>query len=186
MSDNVQAKAAIKAAWIAGTLGCVGVTLAAIIGLGLPYVQKMAGQEEPETAVIVVTTTAPQLVTQSTAPTQTPLTGSANTNASCQAIIGRLPNSPQEVQVKFGIPADKDIRLFYEICQEVPNGFIVEESPSLFTLQVPQGGCIDSYSGAKFSDATVPEKLGGGRRAYSGFVTTTSLTYRIAGCELKP
>lgn len=111
---------------------------------------------------------------------------SANTNPSCQAIIGRLPNSPQEVRAKFGIPADKGIRMFYEICQEAPNGFIVEESPSLLTLQVPQGGCIDSYSGAKFSDATVPEKLGGGRRAYSGSVTTTSLTYRIAGCELKP
>lgn len=104
----------------------------------------------------------------------------------CQAIMGKLPNSPQEVRVKFGIPADKGIRLFYEICQEAPNGFIVEESPALFTLQVPQGGCIDSYSGANFSDATVPERLFGGRRAYSGSVTTTSLTYRIAGCELKP
>lgn len=118
--------------------------------------------------------------------TQIPPAEPATANSDCQETIGILPNSPQEIKAKFGIPADKGIRIFYEICQEAPNGFIVEDTPSLFTLQVPPGGCIDSYSGARFSDATVPEQLFGGRRAYSGSVTTTSLTYRIAGCELKP
>jgi hypothetical protein len=109
-----------------------------------------------------------------------------NITESCQEIIGRLPHSPHEIRLEFAIPADKRIWLFYEICQEAPNGFVVEDSPPLFTLQVPIGGCIDSYSGAQFSSTTVPELLGEGRRAYSGSVTTTSLTYRIAGCELKP
>jgi hypothetical protein len=106
--------------------------------------------------------------------------------STCQTITGQLPDSPQDIRARFNIPSDKSIRVFYELCQEAPNGFIVDESPSVFTLQVPEGGCIDSYSGATFSEATSPENIGGGRRAYSGAVTTTSLTYRIAGCELKP
>lgn len=76
MSDNVQAKAAITAAWIAGILGCVGVVLAAIIGLGLPYVQKMAGHEEAKTVVVVVTAT-PVSTPAAVIPAATPAQGQA-------------------------------------------------------------------------------------------------------------
>ncbi len=145
------------------------------------------------TQTSAVSTEAPVVTTTFPASTPWPVplstvtrVNTAIVNQVCQALIGVIPNSPEDVRTKFGIPANKDIRVLYELCQEAPNGFVVEESSSLFTLEVPSGGCIDSYSGAKFSDATVPEQLGGGRRAYSGTVTTTSLTYRIAGCELKP
>jgi len=104
----------------------------------------------------------------------------------CQAILGVLPGNPQGIRAKFQIPEEKGIRVFNEICPEAPNGFIVDTSPISITLTVPVGGCIDSDSGAHFTGPTVPEKTGGGLRATSGTVTAKSLTYRIAGCELKP
>ena len=74
-------KAAVTAAWITGLLGCVGVTIAAIIGLGLPVVQRLV-EPTPTPMVIVVTATAPQptadVITPDTpmptsvAPTNTP------------------------------------------------------------------------------------------------------------------
>jgi hypothetical protein len=74
----------------------------------------------------------------------------------CQQLDGKIPNSPQEVRTKFGFPANRGITLFYEIlgCTDSPNGFIVEEG-SLITMQVPEGGCIDAYSGSRFSEETV-------------------------------
>jgi hypothetical protein len=174
-------------------ISCIGIIVAAIIGLALPFVEKIANTDpivmtvatpEPSSPVLIVVTPTSTVLPPIPIPSSTGV--STAINQACQAIIGIIPNDPEDVQAKFGIPADKDIRLFYELCQEAPNGFIIEESPLLFTMEVPSGGCIDSYSGAKFSDATVPELTGGGRRAYEGTVTTTSLTYRIAGCELKP
>jgi len=61
-------KAAITAAWITGLLGCIGVTIAAIIGLGLPIVQKWVGQAELTPVVIVVPATPPQPVGGGIAP----------------------------------------------------------------------------------------------------------------------
>lgn len=52
-------KGHITAAWIMGTLGLVGVVLAAIIGLGLPFVQRLANPPEVKTVVVVVTATPP-------------------------------------------------------------------------------------------------------------------------------
>jgi hypothetical protein len=115
------------------------------------------------------------------------ISASSPSTSVCQQLVGKIPNSPQEVRTKFGLPANRGITLFYEIssCTDSPNGFIVEEG-SLITMQVPEGGCIDAYSGSRFSEETVSEKTGGGRRAYKGNVQTTALTYRVAGCELKP
>ena len=192
---------------IIAIIGVIGVVTAALITVNGNYnVEKIRQQAELTRIAPVsqLTQTASQgavnVPVESIAPTTIASTAStllpvpsitANTNTAgvnqvCQSLLGIIPNNPEEVRTKFGIPADKSIRVFYELCQEAPNGFIVDESPSLFTLEVPSGGCIDSYSGAKFSEATIPEQLFGGRRAYSGTVTTTSLTYRIASCDLKP
>ena len=192
---------------IIAVITAIGVVTAALIAAnGNNNVEKMRQQAEltqialisqltqaaSQGAVNVPTVSVTSTTIASPAPTLLPVSSStlsANTadiNQVCQSLSGIIPNSPEEVRAKFGIPADKGITVFYELCQEAPNGFGTEETPSLFTLEVPSGGCIDSYSGAQFSEATVLEELFGGRRAYSGTVTTTSLTYRIAGCELKP
>lgn len=162
---------------IVALIGAAALVLAAWIGV--QYGESRGGQQG---------NTLPPTGEEAPIPVRT-VVASPPTIASpvpCQAIIGKLPDNPEEVRRMFGLPSDKGIRVFYEICQEASNGFIVEESPSTFTLQVPTGGCIDSYSGAEFTEATEPDRTGGGRRVYSGSVTTTSLTYRIAGCELKP
>lgn len=65
MSNNAKTRPEITAAWIAGIFGYAGVTLAAIIGLGLPFVQRLANPSEPKTIVVVVTGAAPQPITQS-------------------------------------------------------------------------------------------------------------------------
>ncbi len=80
--------------------------------------------------------------------TATPFTGlpltewvtqTTNVDATCQSIQGQLPDSPQMASAMFGIPTDKRIRLFYEMCQGVANGFIVNDSPSLAALTVSEG-----------------------------------------------
>ena len=43
---NGQTKAVVKAAWIIGILTCIGATIAAMIGLGLPYIQKLTNQPQ--------------------------------------------------------------------------------------------------------------------------------------------
>ena len=46
---NEQTKAVVTAAWITGILtfsGCIGATIAAVIGLGLPYIQKLTNQPQ--------------------------------------------------------------------------------------------------------------------------------------------
>ena len=63
---NEQSSAVVKAAWITAIVSCIGVTLAAVIGLGLPYVQKLAVLDESKTVVIVVTVPASQPIAQPT------------------------------------------------------------------------------------------------------------------------
>jgi len=82
-------KAAIRAAWITGLLGCIGVTIAALIGLGLPFVQRIVA---PTPVVIVVNATAPQPI----ADTATP-----NTPTSSSILPTYTPTLPTEVDCSF-------------------------------------------------------------------------------------
>ena len=43
---NGQTRTVVKAAWIIGILTCIGATFAAMIGLGLPYIQKLTNQPQ--------------------------------------------------------------------------------------------------------------------------------------------
>jgi hypothetical protein len=102
----------------------------------------------------------------------------------CDAIRSTLPQTLEEVRVKFGLPANnRNFRLIYEECGATATGFIFEGDTE-FELSVPEGGCIDSYSGAYFSEQPVSHSFGG-LRVYSGIVRTTGMTYRVAWCELK-
>lgn len=103
----------------------------------------------------------------------------------CQQLQNSFPQTLDDVREKFNLPQNyRNFRLVYEQCGAIANGFIFEGSTE-FELQVPDGGCIDSYSGAYFS--TQPEEeSSGGLRAYSGIVRATGMTYRAAWCETKP
>jgi hypothetical protein len=59
-----RSEAVVVAALITGVLGCIGVILAATIGLALPFVQQVAGHT-PTPVVIVVTATSSQPSTPS-------------------------------------------------------------------------------------------------------------------------
>ena len=107
-----------------------------------------------------------------------------DTYGTCQWLQVNFPQSPQDVRAKLGIPADRNVRLIYEICREAANGFVLEEGDRIL-LEVPEGGCIDSDDRAVFSDRTTLESFGG-RRAYSGTVLTVAATYRVRGCLEKP
>jgi len=103
----------------------------------------------------------------------------------CETIKTIFPQTLEKVRAEFGLPASgRNFRLIYEECGATATGFIFEGDIE-FELQVPKDGCIDSYSGAYFSEQPVSESFGG-LRVYSGIVRATGMTYRMAWCETKP
>lgn len=106
------------------------------------------------------------------------------TPTKCEAIKAAFPQSLEDVRAKFKLPAnERTFRLVYEECGAVATGFIFEGNTE-FELPVPQGGCIDSYNGAYFSEKPVANSFNG-LRVYSGIVRATGMTYRTAWCETK-
>lgn len=119
-----------------------------------------------------------QLIEPTSQPASTQLT-------KCELISRDLPQTIETVRSHFSLPGgERNFRLIYEGCGATATGFVFEGNTE-FELQVPAGGCIDSYSGAYFSDPPATESSGG-LRAYSGLVRATGVTYRIGGCDLKP
>lgn len=55
-----RSEAIVLAALITGVLGCMGVMLAAVIGLGMPFIERLA--DDTPTPVVIVVTSLPQQV----------------------------------------------------------------------------------------------------------------------------
>lgn len=105
-----------------------------------------------------------------------------NEALTCQQIERDFPQTLDAVKAKFGLPSSWDnFRLVYENCGSIANGFIFEGTVE-FSIQTSPGGCIDSYSGAYFSDKPTSTSFGG-LRVYNGTVRATGVTYRVAWCE---
>ncbi|MBI1881696.1 MAG: hypothetical protein HYR94_26255, partial [Chloroflexi bacterium] len=61
-----------------------------------------------------------------------------------------------------------------------------DDAETEFHLEVPPGGCIDSWSGDTHYEGDVGEPVPdgfGGWRVYKGTVYTKGMTYRIANCK---
>lgn len=109
--------------------------------------------------------------------------------ATCEWLKTNFPQSLEEVKARFNLPdsATNTFSLVTEICPGVANGFILRDAVTEFHLEVPPGGCIDSWSGETRyeGDVGAPAPDGfGGWRVYKGTVYTKGMTYRVANCEL--
>ncbi len=104
--------------------------------------------------------------------------------AQCQWLKDNFPQSQEEVISEFNLPTNTVVSFIYELCPSIANAFGVKASNPL-ELQVPLGGCIDSWSGFTeyIGDVGTPVPDGwGGWRVYQGTVRAPEMTYRIIGC----
>ena len=105
----------------------------------------------------------------------------------CDLLKSSLPQSENEVISKFGFPSGTTILFIYELCPSAANAFSFKTNPNVvIELKVPDGGCIDSWSGFTeyIGDVGTPIEDGhGGWRVYKGTVRAPEMTYRIAGCK---
>lgn len=94
-------KAAVTPAWIAGLLGCIGVVLAAAIGLGLPLVHELVQISTPLPNAVGATETASPSPTSSHAPTQTAVRTRTPTATHTPIAQPLTPMPPQYAVVRF-------------------------------------------------------------------------------------
>ncbi len=112
MNMSGPTKAAITAAWITGILSFIGLVLAAIIGLGVPLVQRLVGLQEPKTVVVVITAPAPQLIAQPTPITQTEF-------QTAVAVVSATPVSTPAAAVT-ATPAQKRATVVASVATQTP------------------------------------------------------------------
>lgn len=130
-------------------------------------------------------------LTDTPTPTVQPINSAQATQpATCQWLRNSFPQSLEEVRTKFNLPdsATSTFSLVTEVCPGVANGFIIRDTVTEFCLEVPLGGCIDSWSGdTRYEgDVGTPVQDGfGGWRVYKGVVCTRGMTYRVANCALQ-
>jgi len=118
-------------------------------------------------------------------PLVTPQSSGTVNDEKCEWLQDNFPQSLEDARINFNLPASSsNFRLVYEECGATATGFIFEGDTE-FELQVPEGGCIDSYSGAFFSETPVENSFGG-LRVYGGTVRATGVTYRAAWCSEYP
>jgi len=130
------------------------------------------------------TATPTATLTRTPAPPTRPLTNTP-VKPECVHIGDTFPQSPGAVREHFRLPsAWHNFKLVYEECGAIATGFVFEGNTE-FELEVPQGGCIDSFAGAFFSEKPVPNAFGG-LRVYGGAVRATGVTYRAAWCNEHP
>jgi hypothetical protein len=109
----------------------------------------------------------------------------ATQEATCQWLADNFPQTTQDVIARFGFPQDTTVKFIYELCPSIANAFGFEAKTDI-QLDVPAGGCIDSWPGwTKYSgDVGTPVPDGwGGFRVYKGTVRAPGMTYRIMGCK---
>jgi len=148
----------------------------------------------PSSTMPLVSTLTSTPIPQANTPTQTPVIPtdtplpstdtpilSTNTPIStpglsrCEWLQANFPQSAEGIATQFGLPVER-IRMIYEGCNEISNGFVIELGSEV-QMTVPNDGCIDAPQDAGFSDAPEPDGFGG-LRAYSGTVRAVVMTYR--------
>ena len=136
---------------------------------------------EPPTMTPTNTPEAPTMM-----PTGTVSSSDDTKNVRCQEIQSTFPQTRDAITSSplFQFPVGSSIDVVREECGGTATGFVYNGPPHI--LSVPEGGCIDSDYGAFFSEQPVDGKTFTGQRAYSGTVKATTMTYRVAWCELKP
>lgn len=171
MEQNVSARVWIIVTLSGAIIVCFGAVVAAVISI----VPDLLNGEDSST----LAPTSVVLEDESTEVIET------ETGSSCDQIQNTFPQSLDAVQDTFNLPSTHtNFRLVYEDCGAIATGFIFEGAAE-FEVEVPAGGCIDSYSGAYFS-STPTENAFGGLRVYDGIVRATGVTYRTAWCLEHP
>lgn len=147
--------------------------------IGCPIVLTPSTQSaDPQNPIVPESTRTDQLP-----PTSAPIT-SAGQQSQCQWLEDNFPQSPEEVISEFNLSSDTVVSFIYELCPSIANAFGIKSSSSV-ELQVPTGGCIDSWAGFTeyIGDVGTPVPDGwGGWRVYQGTVRAPEMTYRIMGC----
>lgn len=131
-------------------------------------------QISPTTEIL---TTAP-----SSHPTLTTIPSPKN---QCQWLETNFPQSSDEAKAKYNLPSDTTFQFIYELCPSAANAFAFKAN-STVEIQVPSGGCIDSWSGFTdyVGDVGTPVEDGhGGWRVYKGTVRAPEMTVRTLGCN---
>ena len=190
-------KTVIIAAIIAGVFGCV----AAAIGLGSPIIKNLADRYIP-TFTPAPSNTSPTSsdIVQGQEPVQptftsitpaespfvlpTPIPPTPTPNK-CQWLQSNFPQTADDAKAKYYLPSDTTFQFIHELCPYIANAFAFKAN-SVVEIQVPSGGCIDSWSGftAYVGDVGTPVEDGhGGWRVYKGSVRAPEMTIRILGCQ---
>ena len=111
-------------------------------------------------------------------PTPTPV-------SNCQWLQTNFPQSADDAKAKYNLPSETTFQFIYELCPSTANAFAFKAN-STVEIQVPSGGCVDSWSGfTKYvGDVGTPVEDGhGGWRVYKGSVRAPEMTVRILGCK---
>ena len=103
----------------------------------------------------------------------------------CQWLQSNFPQTADDAKTQYNLPSDTTFQFIYELCPSIANAFAFKAN-STVEIQVPSGGCIDSWSGfTKYvGDVGTPVEDGhGGWRVYKGSVRAPEMTVRILGCK---
>ena len=103
----------------------------------------------------------------------------------CQWLQSNFPQTADDAKAQYNLPSDTTFQFIYELCPSIANAFAFKAN-STVEIQVPSGGCIDSWSGfTKYvGDVGTPVEDGhGGWRVYKGTVRAPEMTIRILGCK---
>jgi type II secretory pathway pseudopilin PulG len=183
-------------------IGVVGTIVASGIGAFVNYniEKERQGFELTRIALVSIVTqggaTQVSMASTISAPTDLPFpiyspspvviaTATDKALTQCEWLKNNLPQTQQDVIAHFGFPADTKINFIYELCPSTANAFGLEATTDI-QLDVPSGGCIDSWAGfTKYTgDVGTPVPDGwGGWRVYKGTVRAPGMTYRIMGCK---
>lgn len=164
---------------IIAIIGVVVAILACIVMVVIPEIRNFFNLDTPTISNESSLTSEIEEI-----PTPTPFVENPAKASKCETIKSTFSQSLEGVRARFSLPSgERNFRLVYEECGSIATGFIFEGNTE-FELSVPEGGCIDSYSGAYFSEQPVSHSFGG-LRVYGGIVRATRVTYRVAWCETK-
>lgn len=171
MSTNHGHAIEVKAAIITGVFAIIVALLTGIFFLFGALIQAGFIITAPESNGSVVQVGNPNAGAKVVAPPSS----DKQLQSGCEWLQANFVQSPEAVTTQLNLTTGR-VRMIYEACQGVANGFVIQNGP-VVTVSVPEGGCIDAPPEARFTAATVPDGVGG-LRAYSGEVSAMSMTYR--------
>ena len=127
----------------------------------------------------------PSTATQPEVPPQPAQASNSSQQNQCQWLQSNFPQTAEDAKAKYNLSSDTTFQFIYELCPSIANAFAFKAN-STVEIQVPSGGCIDSWSGfTKYvGDVGTPVEDGhGGWRVYRGIVRAPEMTIRILGCK---